>query len=151
MPELTFRTFLGIAVAATIALEPRYGIRFTNAQTIADVNKLSKKMLHNYNRNTLPSNNQRAPFRITLAASLMDLGDLDEVKEKLSAIMRFTFVWNDESIKWNPTDHNNVTNITMDQQSVWLPILKVINIHHETNDGALEKDTVRMRKKPHVV
>ena len=138
--KLPFSGSLSIAVVITCSLV----ILFAHAQSIADVNRLSKKLLLGYNINTLPLNNQSGPFKIEVGAVLVDLGELDAINEKLTTIMFFLYKWHDDSMTWDLEKHGNITSINMDQHDVWMPHLRIMNMHHDTDDGLIKTDTVSM-------
>ena len=66
-------------------------VRVKSIHTVHDINKLSKELLAGYNKNTLPSANFDQQFQLNIRVSLVALGDIDEIEERLSTVMMFIF------------------------------------------------------------
>lgn len=133
------KVVLVLSVVMVVQIKDIYTV-----QTIKDVNTLTAQLLEGYNKNTLPSGNFEEKFLINVNVKLVALGDIDEIEERLSTVMMFIYQWNDASMQWDPSDHNNITNITMSWTDVWKPVLMIVNPHQDASRQHSEKisDTV---------
>ena len=100
---------------------------FCAAQNITEMRDLHTKLLTGYNKNVRPSNNQTAPFPVSMLLYLSALRDLDEIEEQLSVVMVVIMKWHDASLTWSPAQNSNITKIQLTGQDVWKPLLTVFN------------------------
>ncbi|XP_053383317.1 acetylcholine receptor subunit alpha-like [Mercenaria mercenaria] len=93
---------------------------------IKDIKALSDKLIADYSKYILPSENRHGPFNLTIFVRLEAVGNIDEIEEKLSTVLKLLYMWTDESIKWS-LDDTNVSYITLGWSDVWKPVLRVTN------------------------
>ncbi|XP_045180905.2 acetylcholine receptor subunit delta-like [Mercenaria mercenaria] len=93
---------------------------------IKDIKALSDKLMDNYSKYILPSENRHDPFNLAIYVNLEAVGNIDEIEEKLSTVLYLEYEWKDESIHWSLAD-TNVSFITLAWSDVWKPVVRVIN------------------------
>ena len=102
-------------------------MKFITGQNITDVNNLSAKLLDGYNVNTRPISNQNDILNITMTVVFLRIRNFEEVEGKLTTVLGLFLNWQDDSLKWEPAEHNNIRSIRFPESSVWTPEISVIN------------------------
>ena len=93
----------------------------TAIATYTEEVKLHETLLAGYSKNVRPRNNETQLTKIHVMASLTSVSDLDEVKETFTAVCLFFVYWDDDNLGWNPSNHGNITEITIDRSMIWSP------------------------------
>lgn len=61
------------------------------------------------------------------------LQELNEVTGEFSIVAVKGYTWQDQSLIWDPTDHNGVYNIVLPVSNVWYPKLTLVNPSHKVD------------------
>ncbi|XP_053379835.1 acetylcholine receptor subunit delta-like [Mercenaria mercenaria] len=88
--------------------------------------------MSSYNKHILPYSGKNV-FNIAINVSLVAVGEIDEIEEKLSTVLWLIYKWKDENIKWRQ-DENSITDITFGWLDVWKPVLRVENPHADSSN-----------------
>ena len=93
-------------------------------------NELKTKLLSNYNKFSLPSNNSLVNLQMGLA--LRAFNNIDQIDGTLTTNIWLRHYRKDKYLTWNPTEYGNITEITLptnpDQdQSIWIPDIYLYN------------------------
>lgn len=59
--------------------------------------------------------------------SLLSISGLDEVSGTFSTMVTLTLFWQDDRLKWDPLEHNNLTYLIVPQSKVWTPSIIIRN------------------------
>ncbi|CAF1681701.1 unnamed protein product, partial [Adineta ricciae] len=77
---------------------------------------------------------QARPVVNTTNATIVDVGltiiqvmDLDEQNQIMTTNVQVTLKWNDEHLKWNPSDYNNHTRTVFSIREIWTPDIVLFN------------------------
>ncbi|VDI46718.1 Hypothetical predicted protein [Mytilus galloprovincialis] len=103
----------------------------TLCQNIDDYKRLYNDLFDSYNPELKPVLNNSDNMRISIQFSNLGINNFDEVDGILSLSATINMSWTDSSLKWNPIDYNNVTEISVFKSTVWFPYLLLINDIHK--------------------
>jgi hypothetical protein len=111
-----------IHLAATFSLL----ISFLNAKETKNYlieSELKSKILKDYNKTIRPNET----VYVLPAFQIYKIIQIDEVKEIMQTSAYFFVSWSDSRLKWEPSEHNNITEMYMPITELWKPDLYVIN------------------------
>ena len=111
---LRFKTSLSFIIG--IALFHKF-----HCASFADVSNLRALLLSNYDRYVRPSQDQDVPLQVKVEVYLRSVLGIDESKGVLTSSFSVGIEWNDFNLKWNTSEHGNVSRIKMDEHEVWTP------------------------------
>lgn len=121
----TLVTLVTLALVSSIALVATQDDIYI--PTIEDVIGFSDSLLKKQSKYIVPKMTP-GPFNVTIYVSLLAVGEIDEIEEKVSTVMQLYYNWKDEFIRWNDTD-TQIGGIVLGWADVWKPILRVSNPH----------------------
>ncbi|XP_060884991.1 5-hydroxytryptamine receptor 3A-like [Labrus mixtus] len=86
------------------------------------LNLTSKKGL---NTMTRPAKNDSKPTEIHLDLALYAILDVREKEQTFMSYVWVEMIWNDEYIRWDPSNFCGITQITLPSKQLWLPDLTI--------------------------
>ncbi|KAL3994734.1 Neurotransmitter-gated ion-channel ligand binding domain family protein [Acanthocheilonema viteae] len=89
--------------------------------------KLVRNMLETYDKKSKPVWNYSKPINVTFS---MDLYQILEVNEPQQYVLLNAWIierWYDEFLYWQPADYDNITEIHLPHNSIWLPDTTLYN------------------------
>jgi len=86
-------------------------------------NELINNRLTNYSKIISPNDT----VEIDLGISLFKIIQIDEIKEIMQSSAYLTVSWNDNRLKWDQNEYNNITHIYMPYSLLWKPDFNIIN------------------------
>lgn len=91
---------------------------------------LKEHLLKNYRADTIPT--QSNPLNLSLGIAFRAFNNIDQKEGIVSLNLWLRYRWNDFHLKWNESDWNNITSVTMrtDPQlegSIWTPDIYLYN------------------------
>ncbi|KAL8577713.1 hypothetical protein ACOMHN_062327 [Nucella lapillus] len=60
--------------------------------------------------------------------SLIQILDVDESNQVLKSNVWYHYEWTDILLQWNPADHNNIEDVRVPSQKIWLPDIQLYNL-----------------------
>ncbi|CAC5395889.1 unnamed protein product [Mytilus coruscus] len=97
------------------------------AYNITDVGLLKHNLFHNYDRQTIPKTDMKAPVNVSMSFSLVSVYELDVKNQLLSTSAAFKITWKDELLIWNPVNYNGLDQLTVTLASIWKPDVIILN------------------------
>ncbi|WAR22373.1 ACHB-like protein [Mya arenaria] len=109
------------------------GVRFTWAQSSADVVALKTQLFttNSYNTKVRPVTDSDTTTTVTLDYALVGINSFNDADQKLTTTGFLTIKWTDEMLTWTPADYNNIQSLLIPQNDVWQPDV------HITHEGAV--------------
>ena len=100
-------------------------IGFTNGQENRSYFEtlLKNDILFKYDKKIRPNET----VYMKLGISLLKITNLDEVKEIMRSSAYLFTTWKDSRLGWTPCQYNNITNIFVPVNQLWIPDLYIIN------------------------
>ena len=86
-------------------------------------NELKRSILDSYNKSIRPDKT----VHVIIAISLFKIIHLDEINEIMQSSAYLYAIWIDVRLKWEPSEHNNISEMFMPITELWKPDLYVIN------------------------
>ncbi|XP_078316181.1 neuronal acetylcholine receptor subunit alpha-9-like isoform X4 [Crassostrea virginica] len=105
---------------------------------LTDEQRLYKKLMNNYDRNTRPVFNASHPVNVNISISLTQIFDVDEKNQVLTTNIWLDQSWMDEKLIWNPSDYNNLTVLRIPCTNIWLPDIVLYNSAEDYTGGYME-------------
>ncbi|XP_048733396.1 neuronal acetylcholine receptor subunit alpha-10-like isoform X2 [Ostrea edulis] len=105
---------------------------------LTDEQRLYKKLMYNYDRNTRPVYNASHPVNVNISISLTQIFDVDEKNQFLTTNIWLDQSWMDEKLIWNPEDYNNLTVLRIPCTNIWLPDIVLYNSAEDYTEGYME-------------
>ncbi|XP_061194170.1 neuronal acetylcholine receptor subunit alpha-5-like [Saccostrea echinata] len=105
---------------------------------MTDEQRLYKKLMYNYDRNTRPVYNASHSVHVNISISLTQIFDLDEKNQVLTTNIWLDQGWVDEKLRWNPDDYNNLTVLRIPCTNIWLPDIVLYNSAEDYTEGYME-------------
>ncbi|KAH9512524.1 hypothetical protein Btru_038686 [Bulinus truncatus] len=66
------------------------------------------------------------PFNVTYFLLLVDVMDIDQVKQLMTICVFFQVKWTQDYLSWDPGQYGNITTIDIKTESLWTPKLVII-------------------------
>ncbi|KAL3864986.1 hypothetical protein ACJMK2_006625 [Sinanodonta woodiana] len=89
--------------------------------------ELEKALLTNYSAKFRPGLDNTGPLLVNISAHLVYLNGIDAIKGTISVVMFFEVTWIDERLKWDPFQYDNISNLHLPSDDIWLPPLLLTN------------------------
>ncbi|OWF41130.1 Neuronal acetylcholine receptor subunit beta-3 [Mizuhopecten yessoensis] len=99
----------------------------TSSPTSKDVKDVYSHIFNGYDKWVRPVWNQSHVVTVTLSFKLNSINEFDEKSQKLVLAGWFDASWSDESQTWNVSDFGDVSHVSVDGSSIWLPQIALIN------------------------
>ena len=93
---------------------------YTNEKT------LMKTLLTDYDKNVRPRKDDERT-NITVVMNLKSVTSLDAVNGILITTCSIFVSWTDENLSWEPSNHGNITDIAINRNLIWSPLLILAN------------------------
>lgn len=109
-----------------------YYIVHVNADRFLDEKELHKKLFKDYNIDVRPPSAQGSidPNDISIIIFFHGVKDYDDKRGRLTITCDLSFMWFDESLKWNVSEFN-VDVIHVRKRNIWIPKLSLINSYYD--------------------
>ena len=82
---------------------------------------LYQHLKEKYNTDILPVNDTRSSVKVRLLLKLTQIVGVDERNQVMTTNVWLRHEWNDNNLKWNPTDYGNIISINIPASDIWLP------------------------------
>ncbi|XP_033633525.1 neuronal acetylcholine receptor subunit beta-2-like isoform X1 [Asterias rubens] len=82
---------------------------------------------NNYSQLVRPVKSQTTVTRVEMLLFLAQVIQLDERKQTLKTNVWLTLKWQDEYLTWDPKDYNNLKNIKVPSETIWMPDVTLYN------------------------
>ncbi|CAG0885889.1 unnamed protein product [Darwinula stevensoni] len=92
-----------------------------------DEKRLLDYLMRGYDRDVRPVRNASRPIQIKLGITLTQIFDMDEKNQVLTTNVWLDQEWEDELMTWDPADFNNLTQIRLPCEKIWLPDIVLYN------------------------
>ncbi|KAK0394578.1 hypothetical protein QR680_000815 [Steinernema hermaphroditum] len=89
--------------------------------------KLVQDLLESYDRKAKPTWDNNRPINVTFSMDLYQILELNEPQQYILLNAWIIERWHDEFLYWNPDDYNNITEIRLPHDSIWLPDTTLYN------------------------
>ncbi|KAL8585377.1 hypothetical protein ACOMHN_052191 [Nucella lapillus] len=60
--------------------------------------------------------------------SLVQILDVDEMDQVLKTNIWYQYQWRDELLQWDPKDYDNITDVRLPSEKIWLPDIVLYNL-----------------------
>lgn len=129
-----------------------------SSPTYQDETLLKANLLSNYSKSVRPVIDLSKTINIKADLFLHTFYGLDFVNNIVIARYDFRLEWNDELLIWNPSDYDNITDIYLDKDKLWIPDFVMGNSVQESeekgsfsevkvsNDGRVQMRSIRLLK-----
>lgn len=101
----------------------------------SDMITLKKSLLSNYSKHVRPIADLNMPMNINVSFALRAVVEFNEVSGELTVFGGLFINWNDEYIKWNPSQYGNITDISISVKKIWMPSFVLMNAADTTDDN----------------
>lgn len=93
-------------------------------------NKLKTEILKDYNKFTIPSN--KSLVNLQMGIAFRAFNNIDQIDGTLTTNIWLRHYWKDDYLTWNPSDYDNITEITLPTDpdmdaSIWVPDIYLYN------------------------
>ena len=90
-----------------------FGLFSTNASVLnnSKVLELKNLLLNNYRPDVIP--NRHAPLNLSLGIAFRAFNNIDQKEGIVSLNLWLRYRWNDFHLRWNESEWNNVTSVTL--------------------------------------
>ncbi|TKR71726.1 hypothetical protein L596_019275 [Steinernema carpocapsae] len=86
--------------------------------------QLTKYLMTKHEKNSPPDSLIEIKYEI----ELVHIVHIDEVKQKMNALVYVVEEWVDDTLSWNPSSFDNITQTWLPMEAVWIPDLIVFNM-----------------------
>ncbi|KAK0402736.1 hypothetical protein QR680_016504 [Steinernema hermaphroditum] len=94
------------------------------ANTSGPSSQLTKYLMWKHERNSPPDSLIEIKYEI----ELVHIVHIDELKQRMNALVYVVEEWKDHTLSWNPSKFGNITQTWLPIESVWIPDLIVFNM-----------------------
>uniref|UniRef100_F1LEX2 Acetylcholine receptor subunit alpha-type des-2 n=1 Tax=Ascaris suum TaxID=6253 RepID=F1LEX2_ASCSU len=89
--------------------------------------KLVHDMLEVYDKKAKPTWNNEKPINVTFSMDLYQILELNEPQQYILLNAWIIERWYDEFLFWHPIDYDNITELRLPYDSIWLPDTTLYN------------------------
>ncbi|OQV20947.1 putative Neuronal acetylcholine receptor subunit alpha-5 [Hypsibius exemplaris] len=89
--------------------------------------KLRTRIMADYDVSTRPLKNDSDTIDVALSFSLLHLMNVDEEKQTVMVQGYLKIKWYDSRLEWPPSDHQEITRLSLASSVIWHPALTVVN------------------------
>ncbi|OWF51276.1 Neuronal acetylcholine receptor subunit alpha-3 [Mizuhopecten yessoensis] len=82
---------------------------------------------NSYNKVVRPAADQSKPIILYVDLNLIGITDIDEVQEKMTTTASLFLLWQDDYMKWEPSDYNDTFILYVPQKNIWKPDIALEN------------------------
>jgi hypothetical protein len=94
-----------------------------------------------YSHQVIPTVN--LPIPVTVDVTLARIVNIDQVDSAITTMLFIEMIWKDDAIAWDPSQTNNISDITMDADLFWKPDIQVENyVPNTIHDGDKHADSI---------
>uniref|UniRef100_A0AC34R7E9 Neurotransmitter-gated ion-channel ligand-binding domain-containing protein n=1 Tax=Panagrolaimus sp. JU765 TaxID=591449 RepID=A0AC34R7E9_9BILA len=83
--------------------------------------RLIQDMLESYDRKAKPTYDNDKPVNVTFSMDLYQILELNEPQQYILLNSWIIERWHDEFLYWSPAEYNNITEIRLPYNSIWIP------------------------------
>ncbi|XP_053326825.1 acetylcholine receptor subunit alpha-1-A [Spea bombifrons] len=92
-----------------------------------DESKLIKDLFKKYNKVVRPVQKFKEPVVVTVGLQLIQLINVDEVRQIMTTNVRLKQQWVDVNLKWDPEDYGGIKKIRIPSSDIWRPDIVLYN------------------------
>uniref|UniRef100_F1LGD4 Acetylcholine receptor subunit alpha-type des-2 n=1 Tax=Ascaris suum TaxID=6253 RepID=F1LGD4_ASCSU len=89
--------------------------------------RLYEHLMSNYNRQLIPKRNLKDPVSVRLSIELYQIIEVNEPQQFVLMNAWVVERWTDELLYWNPADFENISEILLPYDNVWIPDTTLYN------------------------
>nr|XP_056716818.1 LOW QUALITY PROTEIN: 5-hydroxytryptamine receptor 3A-like [Euleptes europaea] len=93
----------------------------TAGSSEATFHQLSNYLLTNYKKGVRPVKDWRRTTNVAIDVMVYAILSVDEKNQVLTTYIWYRQCWTDEFLKWNPEDFDNVTQMSIPTEAIWVP------------------------------
>ncbi|NP_001267772.1 acetylcholine receptor subunit alpha-type acr-16-like precursor [Aplysia californica] len=130
-----------ISLSLQVPLRAQSGNYFDDmdyTRNLTDEQRLFRKLLLGYDKNTRPVFNASDPVTIFLGITLTQIFDLDEKNQVLTTNVWLDQEWHDQKLIWKPEDFNGLNKIRIPCRHIWKPDIVLYNSVEDYTDGYMQ-------------
>ena len=98
--------------------------------TVTNIQRLRNDIFCKYDRFSRPRSNPNTPINVTIRMDLQYI-EINERADKLILSNWFMYNWDDEFLKWDPSQYDDMEKIQIPATNIWVPDIVVYN-HERT-------------------
>ncbi|KYO42650.1 5-hydroxytryptamine receptor 3A [Alligator mississippiensis] len=83
--------------------------------------QLSEHLLTHYNKGVRPVRDWRTTTNVAIDVMVYAILNVDEKNQVLTTYIWYRQHWIDEFLKWDPEDFDNITQVSLPTESIWVP------------------------------
>ncbi|XP_072472929.1 5-hydroxytryptamine receptor 3A [Notamacropus eugenii] len=83
--------------------------------------QLSDHLLTHYKKSVRPVTDWRKPTTVSIDVMIYAILSVDEKNQVLTTYIWYRQFWTDEFLKWNPADFDNITQLSIPIDYIWVP------------------------------
>ncbi|KAF7236935.1 5-hydroxytryptamine receptor 3A [Varanus komodoensis] len=83
--------------------------------------QLSDYLLMNYRKGVRPVRNWRKTTNVAIDVMVYAILSVDEKNQVLTTYIWYRQHWIDEFLQWNPEDFDNITQLSVPTEAIWVP------------------------------
>ncbi|CAI4229122.1 unnamed protein product [Auanema sp. JU1783] len=102
-----------------------------------DEQKLYRYLSYGYDRSVRPVFNSSKVVEVYIGLTLTHIFNIDEKNQVLALNVWVEQQWNDERMRWNPSNFGNISKMTLATKLVWTPDIVLYNNAQDYNRGFL--------------
>ncbi|CAG5131324.1 unnamed protein product [Candidula unifasciata] len=89
--------------------------------TESDFLRLYDKLLGNYTPHMRPLENQTSALTVTLQFDLISVSELNDAKQRVSALVLVSVQWYDKNLIWEPSEYGSIDRMYLNGNQIWAP------------------------------
>nr|XP_008529353.1 PREDICTED: 5-hydroxytryptamine receptor 3A isoform X2 [Equus przewalskii] len=97
------------------------GVPHTHNTSRPALLRLSDYLLANYEKGVRPVRDWRKPTTVSIDVIVYAILSVDEKNQVLTTYIWYRQYWTDEFLQWNPEDFDNITQLSIPTDSIWVP------------------------------
>jgi len=102
--------------------------------------KLLDDLLHNYNTMSRPVKNLSDPVIVRVGLVLQQIIKVEESDQSVTTNMWWSLAWNDPGLSWNSSEYDNITDVRIRTDKVWIP--DIVAFNQESAKSVVQRDTL---------
>jgi len=107
----------------------------------------SKETPHRYNPNLRPVIDATKPINVEARVGIKRIFEVNEMEHRVNLFAILIKKWNDQFLKWNPSDFGNITYTYVEYAKVWSPQLALTSEYSDELSTANDRSVHRIYEK----
>jgi len=102
-------------------------LMYASAGIVQHEQELYSHLLENYNRNIRPILNATDAITVGVGLTLTNVIDVNEAASTVEVSVWMRHQWTDPLLQWEPAEHNNLHQIKLQYDQIWVPDIHLYN------------------------